>query len=149
MKRRGVLSVAAGACLGAAAQTLPTPADPMVDAAITGLPRDLRSTESMADTTGKFLENIAFDKQGRLYAASLMERRILRWEEGKPLSTFADLGIYPMSLESDIDGTWYVVGHAVSFSKDLEEYQRSQQVWRLTSDGKAEHLVSFPDARAL
>lgn len=122
---------------------------PPDDAALTGLPRDLQPTDSVADTTGKSLENLAFDAQCRLYAASLMERRILRRQQDSGLSTFADLGIFPLSLEADVDGTWYVTGMRSCFTQDVTHYEQSQQVWRITPDGRAEHFVDLPQARAL
>lgn len=134
----------------AAAASAAARRDPMAHPSLAGLPDNILPVEALVDTTGKFMENMAFDRQGRLYVTSVLEKRIYRWEEGQGLSAFADLNIFPMSLAEDVDGSWIVVGSPVDFTRGMAAYERAQQVSRLSADGKRiEPVADFPAARAL
>lgn len=120
----------------------------MYDPKLASIPLDLRPTEMLAPTPGAFLENLSFDLDGRLYVTNMTGRQILVWEEGKGVRTLCDLDVYPMSLERDVDGNWYVAARAES-PKNREAMLKSQQVWRIDVHGRAECFLKVPQAKLL
>lgn len=120
------------------------------DAALMALPRDHAPAETLATMPpGTFLENLVFARDGSLLITSYFAKEILRFEAGQGIGVLTKIEGYPVALEPDVDGTYYMTVHGKTFREGRDALVASQQIWRMNAAGKAEVYVTVPQAQFL
>lgn len=120
------------------------------DAALMALPRDLVPAETLATAPpGTFLENLVFTREGSLWITSYFARELLRFDPEQGVRLLTRLDGYPVALEADADGAWFMTVHGKTFRDGRDQLVASQQIWKLDAQGRAAPYVAVPQAQFL
>ena len=98
---------------------------------------------------GSFFENIAPGPDGAFYITDYTGRRVLRFREGEPLATFANLDAHPLGIQFDADGTLYVSAQASSLFGGGGTFNNAKLIYRARPNQPLTRYLEVPEANFL